>query len=546
MFQSPSIPAVADSLVARAERRFDRMSPAQLAELLSDTVYKERLRFEDSAPAPEELAEIDNAARAITDGSRPSLLAALRRLVRGYGEEIHNPFSTRAYKVATRVLPRALSNLVSATDPKRLLMRDLDPSDKIQIQGPVEQIKRLAERGTIILAPTHLSNLDSPLIGYALYQLGLPPFAYGAGLNLFSNPMMAFWMSRLGAYTVDRRKQGRLYKDTLKDYSVEILRHGHHSLFFPGGTRSRSGMVEKNLKKGLLGTGLQAWQENLNEGRGEDGEIFVVPLTLSTELVLEAETLMRDNLAREGKQRYIIGDDEFSQPRTVASFLRRILALDEGVHVTFGAPMDPLGNPVDERGRSIDPMGKPIDRRRYVRDSEGLVEWDAQRDRQYTEGLARALVKAYHRDNVILSTHLAAMAAWRVFEKRHPTLDTWRLVRIEAGGRRMDKPDVVAEIEHVLASLRPLQQAGHVRLSTPDTAEEILRVALQRFASFHTRNAIRKVGATLVVDPELLLFYRNRMVGYGLDSEDTHAARGPKPPGPPGLPSGSPDAGVQP
>ena len=80
--------------------------------------------------------------------------------------------------------------------------------------------------------------------------------------------------------------------------------------------------------------------------------------------MLEAETLMRDNLAREGKQRYIIGDDEFSQPRTVASFLRRILALDEGVHVTFGAPMDPLGNPVDERGRSLGPQGKPIDRRR--------------------------------------------------------------------------------------------------------------------------------------------------------------------------------------
>lgn len=537
IFHSPSIPAVADALVARAERRFDGMSPAQLSELLADTVYKERLRFEEDPPPPEELAEIDAAARAVADGSRPALLAALRRLVRGYGEEIHNPFSTRAYKVATKVLPRALTNLVSATDPRRVFLRDVDPSDKIHIHGPVELIKRLSEKGTVILAPTHLSNLDSPLIGYALYQLGLPPFAYGAGLNLFSNPMMAFWMSRLGAYTVDRRKQGLLYKDTLKDYSVEILRQRHHSLFFPGGTRSRSGMVEKSLKKGLLGTGLQAWLENINERRGADGDVFVVPLTLSTSLVLEAETLIRDSLAREGKQRYIIVDDEFSQPRTVAGFLRRILALDEGVHVTFGAPMDPLGNPVDELGRSLDPMGKPVDRRRYVTDAAGKVEWDEQRDRQYTDRLSRALVKAYHRDNVVLSTHLAAMAAWRVFEKAHGGMDTWRLVRIEAGGRRLNKPDVQEEIAAIRQHLLPLQQQGLIRLAVPDDDGEVLRVALQRFAAFHTRPALRKLGATLVIDPELLLFYRNRLVGYGLDQEDTHAARGPKPPGPPGLPS---------
>jgi glycerol-3-phosphate O-acyltransferase len=519
IFRSPTIPAVADALVARTERRMEHLQPPQLIELLSDTVYKERLRFEDEAPSEQELAEIDAAARAIAQGSRNALVATTRRLVRGYAEEIHNPFSSRAFDVATKFLPRALTGLISATDPKRLLMQDITPGDRVVVGGPVEHIKRLAEHGTIILAPTHLSNLDSPLIGYVLQQVGLPPFAYGAGLNLFSNPMMAFWMSRLGAYTVDRRKQGRLYKQTLKDYSVEILRRGCHSLFFPGGTRSRSGLIEKSLKKGLLGTGIQAWQENLHEGQN-DGEIFVVPLTLSTSLVLEAETLIRDSLAREGKQRYIIGDDEFSQPRTVASFLKRIMKLDEGVHVVFGGPLDLMGNPVDDRGRSLGPTGKPIDRRRYVCDAHGRVQRDPQRDRIYTQRLSEALVQAYHRDNVALSTHVAAFAAWRVFQRDHGDLDTWRLVRIEATARRLERQKILAEITSVLSELRPLQQQGRIRLALPDEPEQILRTALARFMSFHTRPALRKVGALVVIDPELLLFYRNRLVGYGLDGEN--------------------------
>ena len=122
-------------------------------------------------------------------------------------------------------------------------------------------LRKLSKDHTLIYTPTHLSNLDSPLVGYALSEIDLPPVIYGAGLNLFSNPVMAFFMSRLGAYTVDRRKKNQLYKDILKDYSTEAIVRGCHSLFYPGGTRSRSGKIESHLKKGLLGTALEAWQD---------------------------------------------------------------------------------------------------------------------------------------------------------------------------------------------------------------------------------------------------------------------------------------------
>lgn len=515
IFRSPSIPAVADALVGRWEKRADALDIGPLTELLADTVYKERLRFEEEPGDAEEVAEVDAAARAVAQGSRGALMTSLRTLVRAYGQEIHHPFSSRAYGLATRVLPAALTNLVTASDPRRLLMRQTDPGSRIVIGGDVDKIKRLGERGTLILAPTHLSNLDSPLIGYTLFRSGLPPFAYGAGLNLFSNPMMAFWMSRLGAYTVDRRKRGRIYKETLKDYSVEILRRGCHSLFFPGGTRSRSGRIESSLKKGLLGTGLLAWQEGLASGHPQD--VFVVPLTLSTSLVLEAETLVRDSLCREGKQRFIIADDEFSQPGRVASYLSRVANLDESVHVHFGEVLDPIGNPVDDEGRSLGPSGDVLDRRRYVTNAAGDVEWDGQRDRVYTARLSRALVKAYHRDNVALPTHVAALAAWRLLQRANPGLDTFRLVRIARSGRQLDRGEVVEEIGRVSNEIASLKQQERIRSVLPRDPDALLSLAMQRFSSYHSRPALSSAGPRLAIDPELLLFYRNRLDGYDLD-----------------------------
>ena len=113
-----------------------------------------------------------------------------------------------------------------------------------------------------------------------------------------------------------------MYKDVLKDYSTETIVRGCHSLFYPGGTRSRSGKIESHLKKGLLGTALEAWQENIRNGMERD--VLIVPCTLSYSLTLEAETLISDSLAEQGKSRYIISDDEFSDTKTIANFTRRI------------------------------------------------------------------------------------------------------------------------------------------------------------------------------------------------------------------------------
>ena len=139
----------------------------------------------------------------------------------------------------------------------------------------IANLGRLRDRGTLIVTPTHSSNLDSLIIGFAVHELGLPPLTYGAGLNLFRNPIVGRFMPKLGAYTVDRRKRDPLYKQTLKAYASVSLEFGQDNLFFPGGTRSRAGAIERGLKKGLLGCSVSAYRNKLLRRRAQP-DIYVI------------------------------------------------------------------------------------------------------------------------------------------------------------------------------------------------------------------------------------------------------------------------------
>ncbi len=525
---SPTDDQVSLSLQRRIAHQLDALGDEAVAALLADAVYLERRRFAEDRDKlnDDDRAEqraIEAAARAV-HGARAEVQAALLGLVDRYAHEIHNRFSSRTHKVAANILPGALTRLLTAAHPADLLGADFDPGSRIEVGGDLEGLRRLSRSHTLILAPTHLSNLDSPILGYALHHAGLPPFIYGAGLNLFGNRLMGFFMARLGAYTVDRRKRHNLYKETLKAYSVDALGRRCHSLFFPGGTRARSGMVEKKVKKGLLGTGLEAWQEGLETGRDQP-EILVVPCTLNFALVLEAETLIEDALKDEGRARYIISDDEFSQPRTVASFASRVLNLDASAHVWLGSPLDLMGNPVDGEGRSLDPSGAVIDRRRYVTNRDGEVVRDAQRDRVYTEQLAQAIVRAWHRDTVALVTHIAAFAAWNQLARRHPRRGTWQLVFLGPDERRLPRNELLSAIGAVLEQLEIAVAAGRIRCALPtpqghqSPAEAVLDLALHHFSRFHSRPALELAGASQVlVDSRLSLYYGNRLSGFGFEA----------------------------
>src|SRR5690606_20471625 len=174
-------------------------------------------------------------------------------------------------------------------------------------------------------------------------------------------------------------------------YSTVMLERGYHSLFFPGGTRARSGLIESHLKLGLAGTGVEAFARN--QVRGIERRIWFVPVTINYALVLEAETLIADFLAEKGKARYIIEDDEFSRLDRWVAFFRKIVGLSAACILRFGDPVDPFGNLVDAEGRSIAPGNQVVDPGSYVR-RRGKATVDARRDAAYTRELGETLVES--------------------------------------------------------------------------------------------------------------------------------------------------------
>jgi len=496
-------------ILGRSRARLDALSDADLVHVLEDALYTERKRMERRAVDEGDRAVLNQLARAIVQGSRSDRTQAGLGLVSTWADEIHGHFNPRVYRLATRVLPRALNGLL-ARRSGNVRSWTGDANSRVSVRGDLTLLQTLAQEATLILAPTHVSNLDSPLIGLSLHNGGLPPFVYGAGLNLFSNPLMGWWMHRLGAYTVDRLKKAVLYKQVLKDYSVQQLTTRHHSLFFPGGTRARSGAVETSVKKGLLGTGVVAWQEMLAAGR-PDSEVYIIPLTLSFQLVLEANTLIDDHLADSGKQRYIITDDEFTQPRRLLSFGTRVMNLDASVVAHFGAPLDCLGQPVSHE--ASERREQAVARRRFVCNRDGEVEWDAQRDRVYTKRLASSLVDAWPKYANAMETHIVAYAAWACLEDLAGTSDAFRIVRTTSVKRHIKRHTFIEKLREVVDTVGTGCRQRRWTADLPPTAEAILDLALDRFGRYHRSRAVARRGSDIVVeDPRLCLYYRNRLL----------------------------------
>jgi glycerol-3-phosphate O-acyltransferase len=494
----------------------------QLEQLINDTLYHERLRLERepaNRSTREEVVFYQHVQRRGRRASTRELRELLDEMARRFAAEIVGNFDERVYRFATTVVPPGLTLLLSAMRPQTLgslgsLGRSL--SKRIHIQGPVDHLRALIATGTVIVTPTHASHLDSIVLGYAMHLLGLPPLLYGAGINLFNNPLISFFMNNLGAYRVDRKKSAALYKEVLKEYATVAVEMGYHNLFFPGGTRSRSGAIEMRLKKGLLGTGIDAFVNNLAAERPKP-RVYVVPCTISYGLVLEAETLIDDYLKEVGKSRYIIEDDEFSRPARVLNFLGNIISLDGRVVLTFSPPLDVVGNDVDLEGRSLDPRGRVVDPAGYVL-RDGAPVHDEQRDHEYTSELARRIGAAFLTDNVVMATHVVAAATLHALTQSNPELDLYRL--LSTGGSRawIGASELAAEVQRLIDTLRKLPGGPRLDIALARRgAHEIIDDALRYFATYHKLPALVRRGEQILHrDRTLLLYYAGRLRGYDL------------------------------
>jgi glycerol-3-phosphate O-acyltransferase len=485
---------------------------------LNEAAYLESKRLQSSGHP--DLAEWRTLAAQLGRMTDGELRDRLKHYAERYAWDVAGNFDPRVYKFASRVTAPLLGALLSPRATLRNLPHSFDLTaldGRILVQGPREHIRRLSEIGTIIFVPTHLSNLDSVVFGFAIERAGLPPAVYGAGKNLFTNPVLSYFMHNLGAYRVDRRLRHSLYKDVLKTYSCVLIERGYHSLFFPGGTRSRSGGVERKLKLGLAGTGIEAFVRTAARGRTQ--RVFFVPATINYLLTLEAETLIDDFLSEEGKARYIIEDDESTRIGRVASFSNKLLGLDGACVIRYSRPLDCFGNFVDDEGVSHDSRGRAVAAESYVVGREGKFALDAVRDAEYTRELGERIVDAYKRDTVVMSTHVVAAAAFERLRRAVGKADLFTVLR-HRDDVTVPRAELAEDVDVLVERLAALEGRGEIHLSPTvkgKRGDAILDDALRAFAGYHTDEVLAPRGAELVLrDTRLLFYYQNRLAAHGL------------------------------
>lgn len=485
--------------------------------LLNDAAWCEIRRLE-ARPGKEraEYERFRELARSLGRISESERRRRVEEVARHYAKDIAGNFDPRVYALSTKVLPTALSLLLSPKDLSLGQRASGKLREHLVTQGPIERIRALSRRGTVIFAPTHLSNLDSVVFGFALDREGLPPATYGAGKNLFTNPFLSYFMQNLGAYRVDRRIRHELYKEVLKTYSSVLIERGYHSLFFPGGTRSRSGIVEEKLKLGLLGTGVEAFVHSLR--RAHPQRVFVVPATINYMLTLEASTLIADYLAEVGRNRYIIEDDESTRVERVVTLVRKLVMTTGSVVIRFGEPMDPFTNRVLDDGRSVDLRGRTVDPATYVtRDGQPVI--DEARDAQYTRELGEAICRSYAKETVLLASHLVAGAAFGKLREAFPGDDLFKLLRhrdeVFVPGDEMER-----RVADLVDRARALEDRGQVVLGPGirgAPASAVLDAATRAWSGYHTHAVLRPAqGGVVLGDTNLLLYYQNRLAVTGL------------------------------
>lgn len=507
----------------------------KLYDLIAQTIYQERIRINESpwkVDPPNDMSFWNKIRSALlkTEDTKnkkktvESHQELLEKIIHRYSEEIVGTFSIPTFGFARSFLSAFFNRLLNAAAEKwwRMFGSRYHMHERLQVYGEIETIQKLFSKGIVVVVPTHFSNLDSILIGYTMDEImGLPSFSYGAGLNLYNSGLAAFFMNRLGAYRVDRRKKNDIYLETLKSMSSLSIQRGTNSLFFPGGTRSRSGKIETKLKMGLMGTVIEA-QRALCQ-KPETQKIFIVPLTVSYHFVLEAPFLIRQHLQIVGKERYLKGKSEGNSFREWLKYVWQFFSEKSDIILSFGKPMDVMGNFVDTEGVSYDKHGNLAEIKDYFTteiDNQPIVNEDLQREAEYTKMLADKIVDRFHRENIVLSSHVVAFTAFNMLLENNENLDLYALLRLPPDDYVFPIEQFTAAVEAMQNALFELADKDRLKLSEAVllSPKELVEDGMKNLGIYHIRKPLtfNKNGDIESDDFSVLYFYHNRLENFGL------------------------------
>jgi glycerol-3-phosphate O-acyltransferase len=523
--------------ISEAVLEFNKSHPtlSGLREQLQKTLYLEHIRIKSDPweVDPEDDREFwgkikkrllqADPSQIDEDASKELHQEMLQDIMSRYANEIIGNFIPNLFWLARQILRRFFARLFNAHFGgfKGLFNPEEKLKDKLIVAGPVEKLRNLATKGTVILVPTHFSNLDSVIIGFGMDYIGMPAFQYGAGLNLFNSKFFSIFMGNLGAYKLDRRKKNPIYLETLKSFSKTNVLAGAHTIFFPGGTRSRAGNIETELKLGLLGTVIEAQRIHYEKNPANLApKIFIVPLTLSYHFVLEASSLIEDQLKRTGKEQYLVQEDTQTTGKAIWKFFWETFSKSTDITLSLGEPMDVFGNSIDEDGKSIDKLGNRLEIRDYFV-TKGQLKPDDQREMIYTQMLGENILAGFFKHYVVYSSHVVAFVAFELLNKKLNYPDLYTLLRTSEEDREIDWDDFRTSVKRVIDELYMLNNKNQIKLAphmTTKELEEIIELGINNVCVYHANLPImrNKEGNITSEDLKLLYYYHNRLQGYGL------------------------------
>ena len=511
-------------------KRLFESNNASTEDLLDKTIYLEKLRVKNN---PWKVDPVDDkrywrdlekeieVAKTYKDKDE-RLDKILDRIINRYNEEIVGNFKIKTFKFSRNFLLsffKRLLNPATFKGQKRIWGNRDQVNQKIKLHGYVDELRALFQKGTVVIVPTHFSNLDSVLIGYALDAVvGVPASSYGAGLNLLDNEIVAYFINRLGAYRVDRRKKNPVYLECLKGMASFSLQKNVNQIFFPGGTRARDGKLEEKLKLGLLGSLVEAQRHAISND--EDNKIYVVPMVLNYHFVLEANALINQYLRRTGKEKYTKSRDGSKSSGRLMKFIWSLISKQSEIELSFGKPMDVFGHPVDLEGNSLDKHGNIIDVSGYFK-LDGKVQTVYQREKVYTKLLGEKIVESYSINNVVLSSHLVAFAAFRILLNKHAELNLYDVLNIPAAGFEIERDLFVKVVKKMQTTLKKMEKQNKLRLSESLSmpTEDLIEDGVKYLGLYHPEKVlkIKKDGNLMSENFRLLYYYHNRLDSYQLE-----------------------------
>jgi glycerol-3-phosphate O-acyltransferase len=222
-------------------------------------------------------SEVAKAMRVHVEENGVSI-ADTRRRVERYIDEIVPFFNILTYYKVGLVVSRTMLNFFYKVSAEYAGGRPVDlPRDSI-----------------VIYLMNHRSNADYVLVGYVLSGRVAISYAVGEWARIFP---LEYIFKSFGAYFVRRKYRERLYHTVLERYVQLITRNGVTQGIFLEGGLSRDGKLGK-AKVGLLDYVLGVARDPAVRKR-----LYVIPVAINYDRVLEDRSLLRELDAREGRKR---------------------------------------------------------------------------------------------------------------------------------------------------------------------------------------------------------------------------------------------------